>query len=170
MENRKIYSEQIIGTVGWEIERKFLVIGDAWRMLAGGHLCRQGYLSIAKERTVRVRTYRGQGAITVKGLSRGPRRREYEYPIPLADAEAMLDHLCRRPLIEKNRHRIVCRKLLWEVDEFFGSNEGLIVAEVELADPFQHVSKPDWIGQEVTHDPRYFNANLVFNPYQSWPG
>ena len=155
--------------MGWEIERKFLVIGDAWRTLAEGHPCRQGYLSIAKERTVRVRTHRGRGSITIKGPSRGPCRREFEYSIPLADAEAMLDHLCRRPLIEKDRYCIVRGSLLWEVDEFFGPNAGLIVAEVELGDPSQDVVKPDWIGEEVTQDPRYFNANLVLNPYQSWP-
>ncbi len=151
-----------------EIERKFLVIGDAWRKLAKGTVYRQGYLSTVKERTVRVRIVGHKGYLTVKGLSVGAKRAEYEYEIPVADADAMLNELCEQPLIEKTRHKISFDELIWEVDEFVGDNEGLIVAEVELSDEDQEIHLPDWIGEEVTDDPRYFNANLIAYPYKSW--
>lgn len=151
-----------------EIERKFLVKGDAWRKLAKGTICRQGYLSTAKERTVRVRTMGDKGYLTVKGLSVGPTRDEYEYEIPVSDAGAMLEELCEKPLIEKTRSEIPFRGLIWEIDEFTGDNEGLIVAEVELSDEDQKIFLPDWIGEEVTDDPRYFNSNLIAHPYGSW--
>ncbi|WP_035356314.1 CYTH domain-containing protein [Edaphobacter aggregans] len=151
-----------------EIERKFLVKGDTWRGQGGGKRYRQGYLSTVKERTVRVRTVGDQGFITIKGITVGATRSEYEYEIPLADANEMLDRLCERPLIEKTRYRITRGSVVWEIDEFEGENRGLIVAEVELKDEKQSMSFPDWIGQEVTDDPRYFNANLVARPYSKW--
>lgn len=151
-----------------EIERKFLVTGDAWRTLASATLYRQGYLSTAKECTVRVRIAGDKGYMTVKGPSVGASRAEFEYEIPAADADAMLDALCARPLIEKTRRKIPFEGLVWEVDEFAGDNEGLVVAEVELTDEAQEVSLPDWVGEDVTHDPRYFNANLVTHPYKAW--
>ena len=151
-----------------EIERKFLVKGDSWRHTARGERYRQGYLSTVKERTVRVRTAGGQGFITVKGIIVGATRSEYEYGIPLADANEMLDRLCERPLIEKTRYRIQHDGLTWEVDEFEGENRGLITAEVELHDEHQAVSIPDWVGAEVSRDPRYFNANLVAHPFSKW--
>lgn len=151
-----------------EIERKFLVKGDTWRGQGGGKRYRQGYLSTVKERTVRVRTVGDQGFITIKGITVGATRSEYEYEIPLADANEMLDRLCERPLIEKTRYRITRGSVVWEIDEFEGENRGLIVAEVELKDEKQSMSFPDWIGQEVTDDPRYFNANLVACPYSKW--
>jgi CYTH domain-containing protein len=153
--------------VAEEIERKFLVEGDEWRALGSGEVFRQGYLSTVKERTVRIRTV-GEGAwITVKGLTVGATRSEFEYPIPLSDAEQMLE-LCEQPIIEKTRHVVEFRGLRWEVDEFHGVNRGLIVAEVELDDPDQTVDLPDWIGAEVTDDPRYYNANLIAHPYSVW--
>jgi adenylate cyclase len=151
-----------------EIERKFLVKSDAWRGQAGGKHYRQGYLNTVKERTVRVRTVGDQGFITIKGITVGATRSEYEYEIPLADANEMLDRLCERPLIEKTRYRITRGSVVWEIDEFEGENRGLIIAEVELKDEKQSISFPDWIGQEVTDDPRYFNANLVGCPYSKW--
>ena len=151
-----------------EIERKFLVTGEAWRTLAAATLYRQGYLSVAKESTVRVRIAGEKGYLTVKGPSVGASRAEFEYEIPAADADAMLDTLCARPLIEKTRRKILFEGLVWDVDEFAGDNEGLVVAEVELTDEAQEVSLPDWVGEEVTHDPRYFNANLVTHPYKAW--
>ncbi|MDH3702956.1 MAG: CYTH domain-containing protein [Alphaproteobacteria bacterium] len=151
-----------------EIERKFLVTGQAWRTLAPGTLYRQGYLSVAKECTVRVRIAGEKGYMTVKGPTVGSSRAEFEYEIPVADADAMLDALCARPLIEKTRRRIPFEGLVWEVDEFAGDNEGLVVAEVELTDEAQKITLPDWVGEEVTHDPRYFNANLVTHPYKAW--
>jgi len=151
-----------------EIERKFLVKGDAWKSLVKGTRYRQGYLNSVKERTVRVRTVGDKGFLTIKGITTGASRTEYEYPIPVSDAEAMLNDLCEKPLIEKNRYKIKDRNLTWEVDEFFGENQGLIVAEVELESESQSVEKPEWIGKEVTGDPRYFNANLIKHPYTKW--
>ena len=151
-----------------EIERKFLVSGDDWRRLAPGIAYRQGYLSTVKERTVRVRTVGDKGYLTVKGLSVGATRSEFEYEISAADANEMLDSLCEKPIIEKVRYKIPFGDLTWEVDEFTGVNAGLIVAEVELSDEAQRIAKPDWIGIEVTGDSRYFNANLVASPYSTW--
>jgi CYTH domain-containing protein len=151
-----------------EIERKFLVKSDAWRTLAEGVLYRQGYLNSVKERTVRIRTVGNEAFLTIKGLTVGATRSEYEYSIPLADCNAMLDTLAEKPIIEKKRYKIQNDGLTWEVDEFFGENQGLIVAEVELQSENQSFTKPDWIGEEVTGDPRYFNANLIKHPYTKW--
>jgi adenylate cyclase len=151
-----------------EIERKFLVRDNTWRGQDGGKRYRQGYLSTVKERTVRVRTTGDKGFITIKGISVGATRSEYEYDIPLADANEMLDRLCERPLVEKTRYRVSHEGLVWEIDEFEGVNRGLIIAEVELEDETQSVTLPGWIGQEVTGDARYFNANLVANPFSQW--
>ena len=151
-----------------EIERKFLLKNDSWRGQDTGKRYRQGYLSTVKERTVRVRTAADKGFLTIKGITVGASRSEYEYEIPAADANEMLDRLCERPLIEKTRYRISHAGLVWEVDEFEGENRGLITAEVELKDERQSVTPPDWIGKEVTGDPRYFNANLVAKPFTTW--
>ncbi len=154
--------------MGTEIERKFLVIGEAWRALAEPVHYRQGYLSIAKTCTVRVRTAGDRAALTVKGASIGVTRSEYEYEIPPDDAEEMIGRLCQQPAIEKNRYRIPIGEVVWEVDEFLGANLGLVVAEVELTSEDQAFDKPDWIGREVTGDPKYFNANLVACPFSAW--
>jgi adenylate cyclase len=150
-----------------EIERKFLVQGEDWRG-AEGTMYRQGYLSMAKERTVRVRMAGDKGYLTIKGISKGATRTEYEYDIPIHDAQEMLDHLCERPLIEKRRHKISYDGMTWEVDVFLGDNEGLVLAEVELQSEDQPVAYPPWIGREVTDDARYFNVNLVQHPYREW--
>lgn len=154
--------------MGTEIERKFLLRDDSWRRGARGTRCRQGYLSSARERTVRVRTIDDRGFLTVKGITAGASRAEYEYEIPADDAKQMLDTLCERPLIEKTRFKVEHDGLVWEVDEFFGDNEGLVVAEVELRSADQAFRLPPWAGQEVTGDPRYFNSNLVKHPYRTW--
>ena len=151
-----------------EIERKFLVRGDAWRALAHGTLLRQGYLSSAPERVVRVRIEGDAAVLTIKGKSVGATRGEWEYPIPVADAQIFLDSLCERPIIEKCRYRIPFQGMTWEVDEFMGDNAGLIVAEIELKSEQQQFARPEWVGDEVTHDPRYFNANLLRHPYSQW--
>ncbi len=151
-----------------EIERKFLVEGESWRALADGVAYRQGYLSTVKERTVRVRTIGDDGYLTIKGITVGATRSEFEYPIPAADANEMLDELCEKPIIEKNRYKIPQGDITWEVDEFFGVNDGLIVAEVELQSEDQSFDKPDWVGDEVTGDPRYYNANLIAKPFTTW--
>ena len=154
--------------MGKEIERKFLLTDDAWRAGARGKRYRQGYLCTARERTVRVRAVDDAGYLTIKGVSHGAARAEYEYGIPVADADEMLDSLCERPLIEKTRYRVEHGGLVWEIDEFHGDNQGLVVAEVELQSADQPIVKPAWIGEEVTGDQRYFNANLVARPYSKW--
>ena len=154
--------------MGKEIERKFLVQGEAWRSLAEGSVYRQGYLSTEKERVVRVRTIGNEGFLTIKGITVGSTRLEYEYPIPVADANEMLDKLCERPLIEKTRYKIESGGHTWEIDEFGGENQGLVVAEVELSAESEAVDLPDWIGEEVTADPRYFNSNLIAHPFSTW--
>ena len=153
--------------MGKEIERKFLVTGNAWR--AGKRSdYRQGYLSIDKQRTVRVRIAGEAAFLTVKGITEGATRAEYEYPIPVADAKAMLKTLCLRPIIEKRRYRLEHGGMTWEIDEFLGENAGLVVAEIELETAQQPFDKPAWVGEEVTTDPRFFNANLVASPYTTW--
>lgn len=154
--------------MGIEIERKFLLAADDWRQLARGKRYRQGYLCARKERTVRVRTIEDQGYLTVKGPSTGAVRMEYEYEIPVEDANVLLNELCEKPLIEKKRYTISHQGFLWEIDEFFGENLGLVLAEIELVNENQQFDKPDWIGEEVTGDPRYFNSYLVRNPYTTW--
>ena len=151
-----------------EIERKFLVKGDAWRALAQGTHYRQGYLNSVKERTVRIRTINEKAFLTIKGPTIGVTRQEYEYEIPHADCVQMLEHLAEKPIIEKNRYKIPHEGLIWEIDELLGVNAGLIVAEVELSDENQVFNKPEWIGEEISADPRYFNSNLVKNPYTTW--
>ncbi len=151
-----------------EIERKFLITGEGWRELARGTAYRQGYLSTVKERTVRVRTIDDKGFLTIKGITVGATRVEYEYEISANEANEMLDDLCEQPIIEKNRFKVPLDGLIWEIDEFGGVNGGLIVAEVELESEGQEFKKPEWIGEEVTDDPRYFNSNLIANPFTTW--
>lgn len=154
--------------MGREIERKFLVTSNDWRKGARRSRLRQGYLLAGKEKSVRVRLEGGRGTVTIKGRAKGLIRAEYEYAIPARDARALLDLLCEKPLIEKTRHRVRHAGLLWEIDEFFGDNAGLIVAEAELRTARQKVALPPWAGKEVTRDPRYLNANLFKNPYRRW--
>jgi len=151
-----------------EIERKYLLTGDQWKSLAEGVHYRQGYLSTAKERTLRVRTIGRKGYLTIKGIAVGISRLEFEYEIPADDANQLLDELCEKPIIEKHRYKIPYGGLVWEVDEFHGVNEGLVIAEVELESADQAIELPHWVGEEVSGDPRYFNANLVNNPYSNW--
>ena len=154
--------------MGTEIERKFLLRDDSWKAGAGGKLYRQGYLSAAVERNVRVRIIGDQGYLTVKGRASGITRLEFEYEIPLADAERMLDDLCLEPLIEKTRYLVAHRGMTWEIDEFAGDNAGLVVAEIELREEAQEIEFPSWVRREVTDDPRYLNSNLVQKPYTTW--
>lgn len=152
-----------------EIERKFLVVGNDWRSQSTGVAYRQGYIETAKPgQSVRVRIAGEKGYLTIKGPAVGLSRSEYEYEIPLADARAMLETLCDRPQIEKHRYRLPIGDVVWEIDEFHGDNEGLIVAEVELDSESQAVDLPDWIGEEVSGDPKYYNASLTKHPYRNW--
>lgn len=151
-----------------EIERKYLLNSDQWKSLAEGIHYRQGYLSTVKERTVRVRTIGEKGYLTIKGPTAGISRLEFEYEIPTNDAYELLDELCEKPIIEKHRYKISYGGLVWEVDEFHGVNEGLVIAEVELESADQAIDLPAWVGEEVSGDPQYFNANLVNNPFTNW--
>ncbi len=151
-----------------EIERKFLVSSSAWR--ASVHqstTLSQGYLNTHKERTVRVRIAGARGILTIKGQTINTTRQEFEYDIPLADAQKLL-LLCEPPIIEKTRHLVKANGLLWEIDVFEGVNKGLIVAEVELQSEKDNVTPPSWIGKEVSNDPRYYNSNLINHPFQDW--
>ncbi len=154
--------------MGKEIERKFLVKAGAWQPKDAGTTIRQGYLSSVKERVVRVRTKGEKAFITIKGITKGISRSEFEYQIPVEDADLLLTNLCEQPLIEKTRYKEVGGNHTWEIDVFFGSNLGLIVAEVELKDETELLELPNWVGEEVSSDPRYFNSNLIQNPYEKW--
>jgi len=154
--------------MGKEIEKKFLIISDDWRRLGTGKPYCQGYLNAEKGRTVRVRTINDRGILTIKGPSVGAARLEYEYDIPIQDAREMLNELCHKPLIEKTRYKIPFAGFTWEVDEFTGENEGLIFSEIELEYEGQEFEIPPWVGKEVTDDSRYYNANLIKNPYSNW--
>jgi adenylate cyclase len=153
--------------VGVEIERKFLPKSEEWRALGEPLLLRQGYLSSDPARVVRVRIEGDQAFMTIKGKSVGATRGEWEYPIPLGDAKELLA-LCEQPLIEKFRRKIEFAGKVWELDEFLGANLGLVVAEIELSSEDQPFERPDWIGAEVTDDPRYFNSALARHPFSSW--
>ncbi|MBT3229426.1 MAG: CYTH domain-containing protein [Candidatus Marinimicrobia bacterium] len=154
--------------MGQEIERKFLVTATSYRDLAKGTHYKQGYLNSQKERVVRVRTIDETGFMTVKGITKGATRLEYEYEIPAKDADELLELLCEQPIIDKHRYKVPMDGFVWEIDEFHGENEGLTVAEIELLSEDQEFSKPDWVGEEVTGDPRYYNSNLIANPYTKW--
>jgi CYTH domain-containing protein len=160
--------------MGTEIERKFIVVGEGWRAGATGVRgvtgvrIRPGYLSTGAGVTVRVRLAGEEAFLTIKGPRVGIGRAEFEYPLPTTDAAYMLDHLCRKPIIEKKRYRVPHAGLVWEVDEFLAENEGLLIAEVELTSDDQPVALPDWAGPEVSTDPHYTNAYLVDHPYNTW--
>jgi adenylate cyclase len=150
-----------------EIEKKFLLKNDTWRKYAKGTFYRQGYLSTKKERTVRVRISGNSAFLTIKGPSKGASRLEFEYPIPVEEAGEILA-LCKQPIIEKIRYEVMHNGLKWEIDEFDGVNKGLILAEIELTDENQKFDIPDWIGEEVTGNPDYYNASLIHKPFSSW--
>ena len=152
-----------------EIERKFLVRGDAWRQAAhDAQRLRQGYLNNESRCSVRVRTSSTQAWLNIKSATVCAQRQEFEYEIPLAEAHQLLDTLSLKPLIEKVRHYVRVGAHLWEVDEFEGDNAGLVVAEIELDHPDEDFAKPDWLGEEVTHDVRYYNTRLCRHPFNTW--
>lgn len=151
-----------------EIERKFLLRSNAWKALGESVSMRQGYLSTNPDRTVRVRIEGDAATLTIKGRSHGFSRGEWEYAIPLKDADALLNDICERPLIEKTRTRVIHEGMVWEIDEFFSENQGLVVAEIELESETQAFAVPDWIGEEVTGDARYFNSSLLRHPFTRW--
>lgn len=150
-----------------EIERKFLVADDSWRDGSAGVRICQGYLSQDADRTVRVRIAGEKAWLTIKGRSEGISRVEFEYEIPLVEARELLG-LCLPSVIDKTRHEVLHAGHVWEVDVFHGDNEGLIVAEVELADELVSPELPGWVGPEVSDDARYFNSCLAVTPYANW--
>ena len=152
--------------MGTEIERKFLVTDQDWQSHPSTYFS-QGYLNRDKNRTVRVRIAGQNAWLTIKGESLGPTRPEFEYAIPAQDATQLLK-LCDQPLIEKNRFVVSYEGLNWEVDQFLGANQGLVVAEIELSSADQTFKLPPWIGREVTDEPKYFNSNLSKHPYSRW--
>lgn len=150
-----------------EIERKFLVTSDSWRKSARGTRFQQGYLSTDPQRSVRVRIAGEQAWLTIKGQTEGISRAEFEYPVPPGDATELMD-LCLPAVISKTRYRVTVGQHVWEVDEFHGDNDGLVVAEIELGSVDESFERPDWLGEEVSHDPRYFNASLTSHPFCRW--
>ena len=153
-----------------EIERKFLIDSDRITLPPNGIEIRQGYLPLSEsvKTTVRIRIKGGEANIAVKGENRGAVRAEYEYSIPRDDALAMLEGLCAKPLIEKTRYEVTVDTHLWEIDVFHGDNDGLVLAEIELTDEHEAFEHPEWLVQEVPGDPRYYNSNLLHNPYKDW--
>ncbi|MCI7612947.1 MAG: CYTH domain-containing protein [Selenomonadaceae bacterium] len=152
-----------------EIERKFLIKKELWQPKGEGISIRQGYLSLEPERTVRVRLKGERGFLTIKGKNHGISRTEMEYEIPAGDAAQLLDEMCMRPLVEKVRYTESYQGQQWEIDIFAGDNAGLAVAEAELASEDAALSLPDWAGQEVSGEARYYNSSLIQNPYKNWP-
>ncbi len=154
--------------MGTEIERKFVIDLPAWKPQGIGVLFKQGYLNSHVQRVVRVRIHGDTANLTIKGPANGLTRAEFEYSIPIADAVTLLSTLCEQPLIDKHRHTEIHFGKTWEIDVFHGLNEGLVLAEIELASEDEEFERPDWITVEVSNDPRYCNASLVNRPYTSW--
>ena len=154
--------------MGLEIERKFLLKNDTWKTEAdNGIEIKQGYLSSVIERTVRVRVIGEKGMLTVKGKTDNLTRKEFEYEIPFNEAVLLLD-LCETPIIEKKRYLVKRDSLVWEIDVFEGENEGLKVAEVELDSETQSFELPDWAGNDVSKESKYYNSALITNPFKNW--
>ena len=151
-----------------EIERKYLVDLEKLGTLPTGNRIKQGYLSTNKEAVVRVRVKNDKAYLTIKGSNVGVTRLEFEYEIPLDEANEMLEKLCQKPIIDKTRYLIEYENHTWELDIFYGDNEGLVVAEVELSSEDENINLPIWIKEEVSHDERYYNSNLMKHPYKDW--
>lgn len=148
--------------MGTEIERKFIVVGEAWRCCSTRSVRMvQGYLTQDARRVVRVRATDDRGSLTLKGLSRGAARTEFEYEIPTQDAYRLLDELCLKPLIEKTRYCVPHGGMVWEIDEFHAPRPGLILAEIEIPSVDFEVERPDWVGDEVTGNPLFYNHNMI---------
>ena len=155
--------------MGIEIEKKFLLRNDNWRQHAdAGTLFKQGYLSGSEKSSGRGRIEGDKANLNIKRATLGISRQEFEYPIPLEDAQILLETLCQKPLIEKVRYHVSYADHIWEIDVFEGDNAGLEVAEIELADEDEAFDRPDWLGEEVSDDPRYYNVSLVKHPFCDW--
>lgn len=157
--------------MGTEIEKKFLLRNDSWRQTAHKQVrYRQGYLRTGRDSacSVRVRIDGDNARLNIKSATLGTTRTEFEFPIPIEDGKAILDQLCARPFVEKTRYYVNHAGHLWEIDVFEGDNAGLVVAEIELTRADEPFARPDWLGEEVSHDPRYYNVSLVTHPYKDW--
>jgi adenylate cyclase len=155
--------------MGLEIERKFLVVNDSWKTsVESESRLIQGYLSTESNATIRVRVKGDRAFLTIKGTTTGIKRSEYEYEIPVEDAKELLQNNTQGAVISKERYKVRCGEHLWDLDIFHGDNEGLMMAEVELSTEDEQFEMPDWAGMEVSDDARYYNANLVENPYRRW--
>lgn len=155
--------------MGKEIERKFLLADDSWRTRIGRSVVmRQGYLASAPDCSVRVRLEGGQANLNIKSATLGIERLEFEYAIPLADAQAMLESLCAGRALSKTRHFVAWAGHTWEIDEFEDNNAGLVVAEIELQSVSEAFEYPPWLGEEVSEDVRYYNVRLIDHPYKDW--
>lgn len=155
--------------MGTEIERKFLLQSNDWRAeVVASKPFRQGYLARGPGSAIRVRVQDGRAELNVKSTRDGIHRLEFEYQIPPEDGEQLLAEVALRPVIEKTRHLVKHGNHVWEIDEFFGENAGLIVAEIELTSADETFDRPDWLGQEVSTDRRYFNSSLSERPYTTW--
>ncbi len=152
-----------------EIERKFLLRNARWRdeVYASQRLS-QGYLCRGEDKAIRVRIAGEQAHLNIKTTGDGIHRLEFEYPIPLEDARVLLDEVAARPWIDKTRHLVKRGDHVWEIDEFHGDNEGLVVAEIELAAADEPFERPDWLGEEVSQDRRYYNSSLSERPFNTW--
>lgn len=151
-----------------EIERKFLINQQLLGELPKGITIKQAYIPTADKTVVRIRISDDKAFLTLKGANKGLTRSEFEYPIPVTDAEAMIEELCTGPIIDKTRYLIPQGKHTWELDIFYGDNDGLVVAEIELESEDEAFDKPEWLGKEVTGDARYYNSCLLDNPYKHW--
>lgn len=152
-----------------EIEKKYLVINDNWRkFVTKSDTYIQGYFSTDESCSIRIRISEKKATLNIKSATLGVTRTEYDYPVPLDDAKDMLNSLCIKPLIEKTRYQVPYENHIWEIDVFAGENEGLIVAEVELESANESITLPDWIGEDVSDEIRYYNVCLVNHPYKNW--
>lgn len=152
-----------------EIERKYLVINDKWKEnILSESVLKQGYIAHQPNATVRVRIADSTAYLNIKSATTGITRAEFEYQIPLADAEQILEQVADSPFIDKTRYKVQWGNHVWDLDLFAGENQGLIMAEVELSSEDESFELPPWAGEEVSGDPRYYNASLVKHPYSQW--
>lgn len=152
-----------------EIERKFLVTNDSWKKeVTSTAEYTQGYLATERSCSIRIRVEQDRASLNIKSATLGISRNEYDYPIPLSEANEILQDLCIKPLLKKTRYHVPHGAHVWEIDVFDGDNKGLVVAEIELETQDELFSRPDWLGEEVSDDPRYYNVRLVDHPYSKW--
>lgn len=155
--------------MGIEIERKFLVKNDQWRKsVVSDAVMKQGYVANQTNASVRVRIASGKAHLNIKSSTIGIKRAEFEYEIPLEEAEEILAQIAEQPFIDKTRYKVKCGEHIWELDIFEGANRGLIVAEIELNSEDEAFELPEWAGDEVSGDPKYYNVSLVNHPFNQW--